>query len=212
MAFKLALATFTQGTEPTAAKELATLKHLVTLAAPVTAANMRTDLETSQFQAFSNEGWDAFMAQMAAINLDTSVLTAAELSIVAEIRTYVNPPPGYDCCGVTPVVSGLTSFGATALLGSATWQHIIEVKLDPSTSCDIKSIDVTLTGVPATVPLTFKCLFQECTTGGRIFRYYYTTYAGDPAGVAYAVNLDFKDADDVTIDTFVPTYSPYTFP
>lgn len=212
MAFKLALPLFTQGTEPTAIKELATLKHLVTLVPPVTAANMRTDLETSQFQAFSNEGWDAFMAQMAALNLDTSVLTAAELSIVAEIHTYVNPPPGYDCCGAVPVVSALTSMGATALLGSATWQHIIEVKLDSTTECQIKSIDVTLTGVPATVPLTFKCLFQECTAAGRIFRYYYTTYAGDPTGVAYAINLDFKDADDVSITSFVPTYSPITFP
>ena len=213
MAFKLALATFNEGTEPTAIKELATLKHLVTLTPPVTAAAMRADLEASQFQAFSNNGWDAFMAQMAAVNLDASVLTATERSIVNEIQAYVNPAPGYDCCGVTPVVSALTSVGVYALIGSATWEHTIEVKLDSSTDCNIKSVDITLTGVPATLPTaTVKCTFSECTAAGRIFRYYYTSYASDPTGVSYAINLDFKDADDVTIDTFVPTYSPLVFP
>jgi hypothetical protein len=81
-----------------------------------------------------------------------------------------------------------------------------------TTDCNVKSVDVTLTGVPATVPLTFKCLFEECATNGRIFKYYWTTYASDPTGVSYAINFDFKDADDVSIVSFVPSYSPATFP
>lgn len=203
MAFELAAALFTQGTEPTAIKELATLKHLVTLTAPVTAADMRTDMETSQSQTFSNEGWDAFMAQMAALNLVTSALTAIEQSIVNEIRSYVNPPPGYDCCGVVVPTAVNTSATVQPLLNSATWQHAIQVKLSSDTDCNVKSVDITLTGTPATLPTpTVKCLFEGCETAGRIFKYYYTTYASDPTGVIYTVNVDCKDADDVSITSF----------
>ena len=212
MAFKLALATYTDGLEAQAAKALATLKYFVTLATPVTEAVMRADLETAQFQAFDNNEWATFMAQMASVSLDETVLTAAEASIVNVIRAAVMPDPSQDCCDGDVPTSVNTSVAVYPLIGSGTWQHAIEVKMAITTDCNVKSVDVTLTGVPATVPLTFKCLFEECTPNGRYFKYYWTTYAGDPTGVNYAINLDFKDADDVSITSFVPTYSPITFP
>lgn len=213
MAFKLSLATYTTGLEQQAANNLATLKYFATLTPPVTEAAMRADLETGQFQAFSNDGWDSFMAQMAAVSLDESVLTAAEVSIVNVIRAAVMPDPSLDCCGVVVPTDLNVSVGVTALVGSATWQHAIEVKMASDTDCDVKSVDITLTGVPATLPTpTVKCLFEACTDQGRIFKYYWTTYGSDPTGVNYTINLDFKDANDVSIYTFVPSYSPITFP
>ncbi len=214
MAFKLSLASFTTGLEQQAANDLATLKYFATLTPPVTEAVMRADLETGQFQAFSNDGWNGFMAQMAAIDLDESVLTAAEVSIVNVIRASVMPDPSLDCCGVVVPTDANVSVAVYPLIGDVTtWQHAIEVKMNSDTDCNVKSVDITLTGVPATLPTpTVKCLFEECTAAGRIFKYYWTSYVSDPTGVNYTINLDFKDADDVSITSFVPSYSPITFP
>jgi hypothetical protein len=174
---------------------------------------MRADLETGQFQAFSNDGWNSFMAQMAAVSLDESVLTAAEVSIINVIRASVMPDPSLDCCGVVVPTDANVSVAVYPLIGSATWEHAIEVKMNTDTDCNVKSVDITLTGVPATLPTpTVKCLFEECTAAGRIFKYYFTSYVSDPTGVNYTINLDFKDADDVSITSFVPSYSPITFP
>ncbi len=204
MAFKLSLNTYTAGLEQQAANNLATLKYFATLATPVTEAAMRADLETSQFQAFSNDGWASFMAQMAAVDLDESVLTAAEVSIVNVIRASVMPEPGLDCCGVAVPVIGNTSIAAYALVGDVvTWQHVIEIKLATDTDCNVKSIDLTLTGAPATLPAaTIKCLFEQCTAAGRVFKYYWTSYASDPTGVIYTTTVDCKDADDVSITSY----------
>jgi hypothetical protein len=175
MAFKLSLGTYVTGIEAQAARSLATLKHFSTITPPVTEAAMRADLETSQFQAFSNDEWTVFMGQMASVDLDESVLTAAELSIINVLKAATIADPALDCCGIDVPDSTNVSFGVSALIGSATWQHAIEVKMGNTTDCRVKSVDVTLTGVPATVPLTFKCLFEECATNGRIFKYYWTT-------------------------------------
>jgi hypothetical protein len=211
MAFKLSAATYVTGLEQQAANNLATLKYFATLTPPVTEALMRSDLETGQFQAFSNDGWDGFMAQMAAVSLDETAATAAEISIVNVIRAAVMPDPSLDCCGVVVPVIGNTSIGATRLVGSAIWEHAIEVKLAIDTDCNVKSIDLTLTGVPATLPTpTIKCLFEECTAAGRIFKYYWTSYAGDPTGVVYTTVVNCKDADDVSITSYAG--SNVTFP
>jgi len=213
MAFKLALATYTTGLEAQAAKSLATLKHLATITPPITEAAMRADLETSQFQAFDNDEWGKFVAQMAAVQLEESVLTATEVGVINVLKAAANLDPSLDCCGVDVPVNANTSVAVYPLIGSATWQHAIEVKMGPSTDCNVKSVDVTLTGVPATLPTpTVKCLFEKCTASGRIFKYYFTSYVSDPTGVNYAINLDFKDVDDVSITSFVPSSSPITFP
>jgi hypothetical protein len=152
------------------------------------------------------------MGQLANVGLNDVALTAQERSVVNVIRQVVTPDPSLDCCGLTPVVSALTSMAFYPFVGSATWQHQIEVKLDLTTSCDIKSIDVTLTGVPAATPATFKATFDKCTPSGRIFTYTWLPFAGNPSGNNYTISLDFKDADDISITSFVPAYSPYLFP
>jgi hypothetical protein len=174
---------------------------------------MRADLETSQFQAFDNDEWALFVAQMAAVSLDESVLTTTEVGIINVLKASANPSPSTDCCDGDVPDSTNVSLGVQTLIGSATYQHAVEVKMALTTDCNVKSVDVTLTGTPATLPsATVKCLFEECTDQGRIFKYYWTSYASDPTGQSYAVNIDCKDADDVTIVSFVPTYSPLVFP
>ena len=212
MAFELTPDNRTNGLEADATKTQCTLQFFASLSTPTTEAVMRTAAELGQSAPYSNEGWLAVMAQLANVSLVESSLTAQERSVYNVIRSVVTPDPSLDCCGADPVVSGLTSIAIYPFVGSVTFQHQIEVKLTNTTSCDIKSVDVTLTGIPATVPLTFKCTFDKCTPAGRIFTYLWTTYASDPTGVSYAISCDFKDSDDISITSFVPAYSPIAFP
>ena len=78
MAFKLALSTFTSGLEAQSAAYLCAYQIFATITPPVTEAAMRSQLETGQFQAFSNDGWDNFLANLGALPLDESALTASE--------------------------------------------------------------------------------------------------------------------------------------
>ena len=212
MSFKLALDNYVLGLEVQSALVLAALQNIATLTPPILEADMRNQLETGQFQAFSNAGWGNFLSIVQAISLDESVLTAAEVSIMNTLRAAVNPPPSFRCCGITPVVSALTSIGANARIGSATFEHEIEIKLLGEVDCNIKSIDVTLTPNTVEPVLTsanpFKVLFKECNaTGDQLFSFLWATYGADPTGGIYTINYDFKDSTDASITTFVPAYT-----
>jgi len=212
MSFKLALDNFTLGLEVQSALVLAALQNIATLTPPILKADMRTQLETGQFQAFSNDGWTSFLTIVQSITLDESVLTAAEVSIMNTLRAAVNPAPSFRCCGATTVVSGLTSITAKARTGSATFEHEIEVKLLGEVDCDIKSIDVTLTPNTIEPVLTssnpFKATFNRCNTNGdQLFSFLWTTYGADPTAGIYTINYDFKDSTDASIVTFVPGYT-----
>jgi hypothetical protein len=189
---------------------LAAYKHLDTLATPVTEASIRADLETSQVQPFTNDGWTSFVYQMSNLPLDDSLLTAAQASIVNTFREVVEPDPMLDCCGVTAVISTVSTWEAIPRVGSATWEHEFLMSIPDDTDCNIKSVDVTLTLIlPAPVmtsAVPFKALFKKCENGRRYFSFFWMTYVSDPSGENYTVTLlDFKDADDITITSFAPT-------
>jgi len=212
MSFKLALDNFTLGLEVQSALVLAALQNMATLTPPILEADMRTQLETGQFQAFSNAGWNNFLTIVQSISLDESVLTAAEVSIMNTLRAAVNPEPSFRCCGATPVTSVLTVINARPRIGSATFEHEIEVKLLGEVDCNIKSIDVTLTPQTTEPVLTsanpFKATFNRCNENGdQLFSFLWTTYGADPTTGVYTINYDFKDSVDASITTFVPAYT-----
>jgi hypothetical protein len=196
---------------------MGTYKHLSTLATPVTEASIRADLETSQVQPFTNEGWALFVGQMSNLPLDDSLLTAAEASIVNTFREVIEPDPALDCCGVVVVVDGVTLWSAIPRIGSATWEHEIILTIPDDTDCNIKSIDANLFpsfGSPNITTVTpFKTLFTRCENSKRYFSKFWVEFAADPSGLDYNfTNLDFKDADDITITTFAPASPIITMP
>ena len=218
MAFELLPAPLAVGLEPQAIKTLGTLKHLITLTPPITEAVMRTVLETGQpivpdgrATAFTNAGWLSFVGQIAAIELDDTALTTAERTLINTLRSISNPPPSLDCCGVTPVVSALTSIYAYERVGFANFAHTVELTLDVTTECDIKSVSVTPTPIglaPAIISTTpFKVLFKKCDSTGRVFSFLNVLFAADPSGLSYSLSLDFLDANGVSITSFVPAYN-----
>jgi hypothetical protein len=217
MAFKLALVNYTAGLEANATKELATYKHFNSLAPPVTEAVMRADLETGQFQPFSNDGWLAFMTQMANVSLDNTALTAAERTIVNTIRSVVSPSPEFDCCGVVAVTEALTAVNAYDMVGYPNFQHEFELRLDGTLDCAYRSVEVTLAvigGAPAiTSANPFIVYFKECSSGFKLLSDIAIQFAGDPAGTSYdVVLLDFLDVDGISITTINPLLYNWNVP
>ena len=211
MAFELLAPNFTAGLEADVAKTQATLQFLASLATPTTETVMRTAMELGQIQPYSNDGWNALMGQLSNVTLNETALTAQERSIINVIRQVVTPDPSLDCCGVAVPVSALTVISAYPWVGSATWQHQLELKLLDTTDCNVKSVTVAMTPIgiapaitsanPATV--TFKRCYQD----GRFFSFFYMTFATDPTGESYSLVLDFLDADGISITSFAPAYN-----
>ena len=213
MAFEVTPNNRTNGLEADTAKTQGTLQFLASLSTPTTELVMRTAMELGQSAPYSDAGWLAFMTQLANLTLVDSALTAQERSVINEIRSVVTPEPSLQCGGFEPVVSALTSMGFFPFVGDVvTYKHQIEVKLALDVDETIKSVDVTLVGVPAAIPVTFKCTFDKCTGAGRLFTYIWLEFGANPSGNAYTIFLDFKDADDNTITSFTPSYSPFVFP
>jgi len=214
MAFKLALTTFNSGLEGQYACLLGNFQNFATITPPVTEADMRSKLETGQFQAFSNDGWLSFVAQMSACPLDESVLTAAERSIVNTLRFIIAPPAQTACCDSTiPAMSdGLSAMAGYPRTGSVTFEHEIEVKFAPTYSCSIKSLEVTLTPVAAEPVVTsaqpFTTTFKSCDAGqSSLFSNLWVTFAADPSGGSYNILYTYKDSNGLVIATYTAAYT-----
>lgn len=221
MAFKLALENYTAGLESQAAQVLATMKHIATLTPPITVADIRTDLETGQFQAFSNDGWDAFIRSIANVTFDDATLTVAERAIINTLREYVAPPPKTGCCeiggNVTPSSGdGLYAFSDFYRTGStAPYQYQFRCTLDQTYRCDIDTLEVTFTptgGAPAVTSASPSILTSNgCDANqDRLMDYIWLEFGSSPTGQSYNLSLFWKDANGTTITSFSPA-AAYTF-
>ncbi len=219
MAFVLATVNTTNGLENQAAQALLSLKRFATLTPPVSETDMRNEVETGQPVGFmSDAGWLAFVGVLSSLSLDESSLTNAERSIVNTLRAVVSPPPNQSCCGaVIPANSdGFSSIAGYPRTGSATWEHEIELtNITANYDCDISTIEVTLTPIglaPAVtsanpVILTFKSCVVSGGNTNALFNSLWTTFAADPTGESYDVDLEYKDADGLTIATYTAAYT-----
>jgi hypothetical protein len=215
MAFKLALSNFNSGVESQAAQVLTCLKYFATLTPPVTVANIRTDLETSQFQAFSNDGWDNFIQAVATIELDNSALTVAERAIFNTLIEYISPPPKTGCCEIGGDVKpslgdGLTTFNDYYRTGSTLpYQYEFEAILDKTYTCDIETLEVTFTptgGAPNVTSASPTVMTSNgCNSNSdRILFNVWVELDGDPSGESYNLSLVWKDGNGTIIDSYSP--------
>jgi hypothetical protein len=210
MAFKLALSVYSSGLESQAAQALSALKLFATLTPPVTEADMRTELETGQFQAFSDEGWDNFLSVVGNTPLDETALTTAEIAITNTIRLAIDTSPQLRCCdNVVPAdTDGLITIEGNYRTGSSgPWEYEIRLNLDPTLTCDIASVEVTFVGAPAITssnPATFT--FIGCDSlGNAEFSVAWVKFGSDPATASYDLTYDFLDSDGVSITSFAVT-------
>jgi hypothetical protein len=223
MAFELQLSNFVAGLESDAAKSQGTLQFLAGLATPTTEAVMRTAMELGQpltpdgrASPYTDAGWLALMSQLSNLDLDETALTAQERSVINTIRQVVTPDPKTKCCTDSGIVpsngDGLTTLTGFARVGSATFEHEIQLKLDNSLTCDVQSCEITLTpiGIAPAVTSTnpFAINFSNCDANGdSIYKFLWATFAADPAGESYTIDYNFLDADALAIATYTAAYN-----
>lgn len=221
MAFKLALSNYNSGVESQAAQVLGNLKYIATLTPPITIADIRTDYETSQFQAFSNDGWDNFIQSIATIELDKTALTVAERAIMNTLIEYISPPPKTGCCeiggNVTPSAGdGYTTFNDYYRTGStAPYQYEFECIADKIYTCDIDTLEVTFTpvgGAPAVTSASPTVMTSNGCDGNsdRVMFNVWVEFASSPSGQSYNLSLVWKDGNGLTLASYSPAGS-YTF-
>ena len=215
MAFVLTTAQAQNGLGNQAGQALLSLKRFATLTPPVTITDMRNELEAGQPVGYiTNNDWDSFLTDLGNLGLDYTSLIASERAIINTIRQAINPEPQQACCGIVVPSSG---DGLTAINGyyrtgtTAPYQYTIEVELDSTLTCDIKSIDCTLVGAPAvTSSNPFTLYFARCEVIGGVTKSIFSTswveWGLNPAGNSFDVNYDFKDANGISIAAYAATY------
>lgn len=221
MAFVLQLSNYTSGLESQAAQVLTCLKYFATLTPPVTIASIRADLETSQLQAFSNDGWDNFILAVGTLDFVYASLTVAERAILNTLIEEISPPPKNGCCeiggNVTPSSGdGLHTFSTFYRTGStAPYQYELSCDLDKTYRCDIDTLEVTLTPVTIEPPVTSAnpviLTSNGCTgAGNREMSNIWVEFAATPSGGSYSLSLVWKDANGTTITSYSP-FAPLVF-
>ena len=211
MAFELTVNNFNNGQGYVVMPLLASLMLFSSLTAPVSIADMRSELEAAQPQPFEDDDWNVLVAQLAAVQLDTSVLTSAERAVYNTLRSAASPPPSTRCCStVIPSLSdGLTQGYLYSRAGAPT-QVAVEFHIDKSYTCNIATIEVTLNAVglaPPATPVVFAVNYTNCNDLGKaVYSYYWATFLVSPVGSQYSFEVTYKDANGVIIAAYTTAY------
>lgn len=200
------------------AQALMCLRTFAALTPPVTEALMRSTLEASQPVGFiSDEDWLSFVGVLGSLGLDETSLTNAERAVINTLRTVVSPPPSQACCTTSGLVpangdgkSSITGYDRAP--GVAPYDTEVELKLSGEYTCDIISVNITLTPIGLAPAVTstnpFTVTFNSCSTSGdSLFSNLWVTFGTDPATFTYTVDLDYKDANGVSIATYTAAYT-----
>lgn len=210
--FKLDASVYLDGLEAETCLLLSSLQNIATLTPPVTVASMRSQLETGQIQPFTTAAFDQYLTRLYGLPLDETVLTAAEITILQNIRDYLQPAPSWDCCGTATPAAGLITMAIYPRIGSGTFEYEIQAQCDPSVTCDLASIQMTITptgGAPAPTvsPVTLDKL--GCVGGSNVFTILWSDYAANPSGFTYDFSLDCQDSTGATLAVVAKTGNVY---
>tara|TARA_R110000824_G_scaffold165265_1_gene341838 strand:+ start:74 stop:706 length:633 start_codon:yes stop_codon:yes gene_type:complete len=201
MAYVLQASQFAEGLQSYTALLLESIRQ-ITLVSPFNVPDARTALELNQITTFSDAGFDQYLTEIYSLDLDYTLLTAAEITVLNVIREYLQPAPSFNCCGVdAPSALNYTKEFNTRI-GSLTWEKELRANLFDTVTCDVFSIEVTFTPVgiaPALVvnPVTLNSL--GCISGLSVYSYLWVDFVADPATESYDLNFDFKDSIGASI-------------
>ncbi len=195
MPFVLLDSQFEEGLQRQSALLLTALRWVAAIS-PFTIPNVRAALETDQNDTFEDAEFDKFLTELYSLDVDFDELDPAEINVLNELRAYLDPLPNFACCGSDAPSALNTSQLFTLRLGSGTYEHEIRRILDPEVTCDVKTIEVTITpsgGAPAPTvnPVVLNTL--GCESGKQPFAYLWLDFVGDPSGESYDFLYDFLD-------------------
>ena len=210
--YKLEASTLNTGIDSETCMLLGSLQNISSLTPPVAVADIRLQLESGQISPFSDAGFDNFLTRIYSLNLDYSVLTAAELSILNTIREYLQPLPNFSCCGsaLLPTVAADFTIVFSPRVGSATFEHSITLTLDSEFTCDIFDIGMSIAVSAGPNPLVFNPVLDSigCVGGKQTFLYLWDGFVADPTGVGiYGCTCAFRDSGAAVLSSVLKNVS-----
>ena len=193
MSFVLANLQFEKGLQRQSMLLLSSLRWLAGIS-PFSINAVKTALEQDQSEAFQESEFNNFLSQIYNIDLDYTQLTQSEIAVLNEIRVYIDPPVKIVCCGTAVPTLDLVEKGFVLRTNSITNQYEASLSCDPSVSCDIKSIELTITPVgaaPVPVASPISLLTLGCVGGKQVFVKNWLDFVADPSGSSYNLQYDF---------------------
>ena len=193
MAFVLTSLQLEKGLQRQSMLLLSSLRWLSSIT-PFSINAVKTALEQDQSGAFQESEFNNFLSEIFNISIDYTQLTEAEVSILNEIRVYIDPPVSNVCCGTAIPTLELVEKEFILRANSITNQYEARLSCDPSVSCDIKSIELTINPVgesPSPVGSPLSLLTLGCIGGKQVFVKNWLDFVADPSGFSYNLQYDF---------------------
>ena len=207
MAFVLTSTQFLTGLQANSGLLLQALRQFATVS-PFTIANARTQLETSQIQPFDDDAFNNLLSEIYNLELDETLLTASELTVLNVIRAYLDPPAKFKCCGTDSVTAPDFTKGFADRVGSATFEKEAFALLNDNVTCDVYDVQLTLTpgaGAPALVVATVILDSLGCVGGQHKLSKLWIDFVSSPTGFLYDLQYNFRDDTGSTIATLFDT-------
>lgn len=205
MAYVLQSSQFLSGLQSNTALLLESLRQ-ITLVSPFTVAAAKTALELNQVSTFNTQAFNAFLLQLYSLDLDVSLLTTAEKTVLNVIREYIQPQPNFNCCGSdTPTLAAYTK-EVNARVGSATFEKEFRLNLADTVTCDVFNIEVTFAPVAAAPALTANPVTLNplgCVNGKSVYSFLWLDFVADPTGKTYDLTINFKNSTGTSIVSIV---------
>jgi len=209
--YKLQPSVFSIGIDSETCSLLSSLQNISQLAAPVAIADIRAQLETGQVSTFTDAGFDQFLNKLYALDLDTTALVAAEITILNVIREYLDPPASLSCCnGIgLPATDADFDLSLNLRVGTSSFEYEVNLALNNSYSCDIFDIECDiikidpLSGTP--IPPTIVLNKIGCVNGKQTFSKLWLDFTFDPTGDIYDFKFTFRDSTGATLALITET-------
>ena len=201
MAYVLLPSQFLTGLQSNTALLLESLRQ-ITLVSPFTIPAVKTALELNQVSTFDTQAFDTFLQELYDLELDQSLLTAAEKTVLNVIREYLQPQPSFNCCGSdTPTLASYIK-EVNPRVGSLSFEKEFRLNLADTVTCDVFNILVTFVPVAAAPALTVNPVTLNplgCVNGKSVYSYLWLDFVADPTGETYDLTIDFKDSTGASI-------------
>ncbi len=207
MAFVLLNSQFEEGLQRQSQLLLSSIRWIADVN-PFSIALVRVALETDQIQAFTDSEFDAFLREVYSLDIDTSLLTNLERTVLNEIREFLDPPPNLVCCGSDAPTALNTEHLFFPKENSLTFEFEAQMVCDPEVTCDVKSVELTISAQAAGPPptsSTFTLNTIGCVNGKQIFSKLWLDFTGAPTGETYDISYDFLDSESGVIATIADT-------
>jgi hypothetical protein len=208
MSYVLTTSQFLSGLQQNSCKLLQSLRH-ITEVSPFTIADVRIQLELNQTQPFTDDAFRDFLTEIYNLEIDYTLLTATEITVMNVLREFISPLPSSACCGFdAPTLLNVTQV-YNDRIGSATFEKEARFELDSSVTCDVFDILVAYgSGLsPVLSPSPIICNQLGCVDGKNVFSYLWIDFVSDPSGFLYDVEISLRDDTGGTIVTLITTHT-----